>query len=105
MRGWLDRQKLASLNMTANDVANAIRSQNLDAPAGVLGQQPSTRTQPFQLPINTLGRLTTTEQFGDLIVKADLGQPSLPSNPPVTPSPGNNGIPIPGSSGPPHLAA
>src|SRR5262249_12866858 len=61
MRAWLDPQKLASLNMTAMDVANAIRSQNLGVPAGVLGQQPATRTQPFQLPINTLGRLTSSE--------------------------------------------
>src|SRR5438270_1312975 len=73
MRAWLDPQKLASLNMTANDVANAIRTQNLDAPAGVLGQQPASPTQAFELPLNTLGRLTTVEQFGDLIVKADLG--------------------------------
>src|SRR3954452_6614165 len=51
MRAWLDPQKLASLNMTAIDVANAIRSQNLDAPAGTLGQQPSTGRQPFERPI------------------------------------------------------
>src|SRR5437868_8771823 len=60
MRAWLDPQKLAALNMTAIDVANAIRAQNLDAPAGVLGQQPAPPTQAFALPINTLGRLTTT---------------------------------------------
>src|SRR5271154_5474996 len=39
MRAWLDPQMLASLNMTANDVANALRNQNLDAPVGALGQQ------------------------------------------------------------------
>src|SRR5438874_2812412 len=89
IRAWLDPQKLASLNMTVLDVATAIRNQNLDAPAGTLGQQPSTRTQPFQLPINTLGRLTTTEQFGDLIVKATQAQTSSPSNAPVTLSPGS----------------
>jgi len=66
-------------------VANAIRNQNLDAPAGVLGQQPSTRTQPFELPIDTLGRLTTTEQFGDIIVKVDLGQPPPPASAPPAP--------------------
>src|SRR5262245_33696262 len=100
MRAWLDPQKLASLNMTASDVANAIRNQNLDAPTGVLGQQPSRRSQPFELPINTLGRLTTTEQFGDLIVKATQAQPSSPSNTPVTLSPGSSSMPNPGSSGP-----
>src|SRR5437868_6488105 len=80
MRAWLDPDKLASQNMPAIDVANAIRSQNLDAPAGVLGQQPAPPTQAFALPINTLGRLTTTDQFGDLIVKATQGQQSPPSN-------------------------
>src|SRR5207302_595902 len=65
MRGWLDPQKLASLNMSAIDVANAIRSQNLDAPAGQIGQPPTSRGQPFQLPIDTLGRLTDPEQCGD----------------------------------------
>src|SRR5947209_10997540 len=67
-RVWLDPQKLAALNMTAGDVANAIRQQNLDAPAGTLGQQPSRRGQPFERPIDTLGRPTTPEQFGDLLV-------------------------------------
>ena len=41
IRAWLDPQKLASRNMTAMDVANAIRSQNLDAPAGQIGQLPA----------------------------------------------------------------
>src|SRR5262245_54445218 len=70
MRAWLDPQKLASLNMTPIDVANAIRNQNLDAPAGRLGQQPSTRTQPFELPIATLGRLPTTQESGDRRLQA-----------------------------------
>ena len=50
-------------------MAAAIRSQNLDAPAGQIGQPPSPEPQPFQLPIDTLGRLTDPEQFGDIIVK------------------------------------
>ena len=100
IRVWLDPQKLASLNMTVLDVANAIRNQNLDAPAGMLGQQPSTRTQPFELPIDTLGRLTTTEQFGDIIVKADQGQPPPPPSAPLTPSTGPHGLPTLGTTGP-----
>ena len=100
IRVWLDPQKLASLNMTVLDVANAIRNQNLDAPAGMLGQQPSTRRQPFELPIDTLGRLTTTEQFGDLIVKADQGQPPPRPSAPLTPSPGTHGPPTPSTDGP-----
>src|ERR1700733_5186355 len=57
IRAWLDPQKLAARNMTAMDVAAAIRNQNLDAPAGQLGQAPSSHGQAFQLPVNTLGRL------------------------------------------------
>jgi multidrug efflux pump len=100
MRAWLDPQKLASLNMTANDVANAIRNQNLDAPIGALGLQPAPRSQAFEQPIQTLGRLTTVEQFGDLIVKADLRRPSSPSNVPVTLSPSNSGLPVSGTGTP-----
>src|SRR5262249_59854486 len=52
---WLDPQKLAALEMTPLDVANAIRHQNLDAPAGRLGQPPTSPSQAFQLPIK-IGR-------------------------------------------------
>src|SRR5205823_8627352 len=69
IRAWLDPQKLASCDMTAIDVANAIRKQNLDAPAGQVGQPPVGRGQLFQLPIDTLGRLSLPEQFGDIVVK------------------------------------
>src|SRR5262249_3126892 len=99
MRVWLDPQKLAALSTTATDVASAIRQQNLDAPAGALGQQPSRRTQPFELPIDTLGRLTPPDQFGELIVKAAPGQPPPPANAPTTPSPGTSGVPTPSSDG------
>ncbi len=69
IRAWLNPQKLASCNMTAMDVAAAIRSQNLDAPAGSLGQSPSSNAQPFQFPVDTLGRLTDPSQFGEIVVK------------------------------------
>jgi multidrug efflux pump len=100
MRAWLDPQKLASLGMTATDVATALQNQNLEAAPGVLGQQPAPRTQSFELPVNTLGRLTTTEQFGEIIVKAVLTQPSSPTNAPVTLSAGNTGLPSPLSGSP-----
>jgi multidrug efflux pump len=48
IRAWLDPQELAARNMTALDVANAIRGQNLDAPAGQIGQQPAARGQRAQ---------------------------------------------------------
>jgi multidrug efflux pump len=97
MRAWLDPQKLASLNMTAIDVANAIRSQNLDAPAGQIGQPPTPRGQPFQLPIDTLGRLTDPEQFGDIIVKVGQSRSTTPpSTSAIAPSQGGSGLPTPG---------
>src|SRR5580704_14482488 len=61
IRVWLDPQKMAACNMTAIDVANAIRSQNLDVPAGQIGQPPSDSRQAFELPINALGRLKDPE--------------------------------------------
>jgi multidrug efflux pump len=80
MRIWLDPQKLAARNLTAVDVANAIRTQNVDAPAGRVGQPPIGRGQSRQLPIDTLGRLSTPDQFGDIVVKTgDLPSPLSPA--------------------------
>ncbi len=72
MRVWLDPQKLASLDMTANEVVQAIKEQNIQVSAGNIGQQPVPTGQQFQLVLNTLGRLTTNDQFGDIVVK--IGQ-------------------------------
>src|SRR5262249_46293798 len=80
IRAWLDPQQLASRGMTTIDVANAIRNQNLDAPAGQVGQPPAPNGQSFQLPIHTLGRLNRPEQFGDIIVKVDQGRLMTPSS-------------------------
>ncbi len=69
IRAWLDPQRMAACNLTAVDVAKAIQNQNVDAPAGQIGSPPSPRSQSFQYPIDTLGRLTEPEQFGDIIIK------------------------------------
>ena len=79
IRAWLDPQKLASRSMTAMDVANAIRSENVDAPSGRIGQPPASRGQPFQLPVDTLGRLSDPEQFGSIVVKAGRSSPEEPA--------------------------
>ncbi len=79
IRAWLDPQKLASRSMTAMDVASSIRSENVDAPSGQIGQSPASRGQPFQLPMDTLGRLTNPEEFGSIVVKAtasNMGEPA-----------------------------
>jgi multidrug efflux pump subunit AcrB len=71
MRVWLDPTKLASRDMTASDVIRAIQEQNVQVAAGRIGQPPVPHgaTVPFQLPINTQGRLTTEEQFDQIIIK------------------------------------
>ena len=69
MRIWLDPQRIADLNMTANDVVAAIRDQNVQVAAGVIGAAPAPKDVEFQLAVNTAGRLLTEEQFGDIIVK------------------------------------
>ena len=76
IRVWLKPQDLAARGMTAIDVANAIRNQNLDAPAGQMNMPPSLTGQSFQWPINTLGRLNTPEQFGDIVVKVTQPTPA-----------------------------
>jgi multidrug efflux pump len=68
MRIWLDPQKVAARGMTANDVADAIREQNVQVAAGVVGQSPNKGAE-FQLTVNTQGRLQTPEEFGDIIVR------------------------------------
>jgi multidrug efflux pump subunit AcrB len=70
LRAWLDPDKLAALNLNAMDVVNAISQQNVQIAAGQIGQPPTTASQQFQLPIETLGRLTDPQQFADIIVKA-----------------------------------
>jgi multidrug efflux pump len=71
MRIWLDPDKLTSHNLTVNDVVQAIRDQNLQVAAGVLGAPPQkTGEAAFQLLVNTQGRLTTVEQFDHIIIRA-----------------------------------
>ncbi len=71
MRIWLDPKKLASRNMTAGDVTNAIGKQNKQVAAGRLGQTPVPAGVNFQFPINTLGRLESEDQFRQIVVKSD----------------------------------
>src|SRR5437763_129988 len=76
MRVWLDPDRLASLNLTATDVVNAIAAQNIQVAAGQIGQQPVPQGQQFQLTINTQGRLVEPEEFADMIVKVGQGGPA-----------------------------
>jgi multidrug efflux pump subunit AcrB len=70
MRVWVDPDRLAVRGMTATDVANAIREQNAQIAAGMIGQQPVRTGQQIQMPISTLGRLSEVEQFENIILRA-----------------------------------
>jgi multidrug efflux pump len=71
MRVWLDPQKVAERGLSASDVVRAIREQNVQAAAGVVGASPTVRGIDVQMSINAQGRLGSEEEFGDIIVKAD----------------------------------
>jgi multidrug efflux pump subunit AcrB len=71
MRLWLDPQKMAARNLTTADVVAAVTEQNTQVAAGQIGQPPVDRGQVFQLTMSTMGRLIDTEQFDDMILKAD----------------------------------
>ncbi len=73
MRLWLDPNKMEARSITTNDVVDALRQQNVQVAAGMIGQQPAPKGQDFQYNINTLGRLTDAEQFRNIIVKTDAG--------------------------------
>jgi multidrug efflux pump len=69
MRLWLNPDQLAARNLTASDVAAAVREQNVQIAAGAIGQQPVARPVPFELQINAKGRLVSAEEFGQIILK------------------------------------
>jgi multidrug efflux pump len=71
MRLWVDPERLAALNLTAGDVAQAVREQNKQVAAGHFGQQPTAAGQPFEFTITTLGRLEHPEQFDEIVLRTD----------------------------------
>jgi hydrophobe/amphiphile efflux-1 (HAE1) family protein len=71
MRIWIDSDKAAAYNISANEILNALRSQNAQVSAGVLNQPPMTTDAANEINVEALGRLTTPEEFSDIIVKSD----------------------------------
>ena len=69
MRIWLDIEKMTHVDLTAGDVVQAIRQQNVQVAAGVIGQPPTDKTGAFQLNVTTQGRLREADEFGKIIVK------------------------------------
>ncbi|MHC5101857.1 MAG: efflux RND transporter permease subunit [Planctomycetota bacterium] len=70
MRIWLDPEKLKARNLTTLDVLDVIQEQNVQVAAGQIGASPAPEGQVFEYTINTMGRLTTVEDFENIIVRA-----------------------------------
>ena len=73
MRIWLNPGALQARDLTTDDVLAAIREQNVQVAAGQVGGMPTSDDTAYQLTINTQGRLTTVEEFADIIVKTSDG--------------------------------
>src|SRR5258707_1274660 len=71
MRIWIDPNKAAAYEISASDILTALRAQNAQVSAGVLNQPPVGTNSAYQINVEALGRLTTPEQFGNIIVKSD----------------------------------
>lgn len=74
MRIWLDPAKLAARNLTAGDVVSALQANNLQVAAGAINQPPAVSPGGFQVAVQTLGRLTDPDQFGNIVIRTeDIG--------------------------------
>jgi HAE1 family hydrophobic/amphiphilic exporter-1 len=73
MRMWLKPDALTKLGVTVSDVVNAVQSQNTVNPTGQMGGEPAPKGQEFTYSVRAQGRLTTPEQFGDIIVRENPG--------------------------------
>jgi len=71
MRIWLDTEKLAARDLTSADVVAAIREQNAQVAAGTVGAPPAPKGTEFQLAVNAKGRLSSEEEFANIIVRAE----------------------------------
>ncbi|MDM9384695.1 efflux RND transporter permease subunit [Chlorogloeopsis sp. ULAP01] len=70
MRIWLDPNRLAGRNLTAQDVVNALNQQNLQLGIGAIGQPPAPDGQKFQIDLQAVGRLREAKEFENIILKA-----------------------------------
>ncbi|MCB9911919.1 MAG: multidrug efflux RND transporter permease subunit [Planctomycetes bacterium] len=69
MRVWLDPERIRQLDLTVGDVLAALREQNVQVAAGIIGQEPAASPHAFQLSVSAQGRLKTPEEFADIVVK------------------------------------
>ena len=77
MRIWLQTDKMAQLGLTYNDIQNAINEQNLQVAAGSVASPPQSSASAFEFTVFTNSRLTTEEQFGNIIVRSNPSQNSI----------------------------
>ena len=71
MRVWLDPDKVAAHSLNASEVLAVLRAQNIQVSAGILNQPPVPSHEAYQLNVQTLGRLSTPQQFADIVLKSD----------------------------------
>ena len=69
MRLWLDPNRLATRELTASDVVKALQEQNVQVPAGQIGQPPTSGQQAFQISVRALGRFTNPVEFNEMVLK------------------------------------
>jgi len=73
LRVWIDPTKLTALNLTPNDIINAVQGQNVQAALGRIGAAPVSSDQQYQLTVKTQGRLTKPEEFGNIVLRTNPG--------------------------------
>ncbi len=71
MRIWFRTDRLIQLNLTPSDVIAAIQAQNIQGAVGRVGARPTSEDTQFQINLQTKGRLSTPEEFGDIILRAN----------------------------------
>jgi hydrophobe/amphiphile efflux-1 (HAE1) family protein len=71
MRVWIDPDKAAAYNLSASEILSALRSENAQVSAGVLNAPPIETHAAYEVNVETRGRLTTPEEFADIVVKSD----------------------------------
>ena len=71
MRAWVRTDQLTGLNLTTGDIINAIQSQNVQAAVGRIGARPISNDQQLQLNITTKGRLTSVEEFANIVIRTN----------------------------------
>src|SRR3954452_15167377 len=71
MRLWVKPDQLAKLNVTVTDIINALKAQNTVNPAGQIGGEPAPPGQDFTYTVRAIGRLTSAEEFGEIVIRAN----------------------------------